>query len=85
MTGYIRAVSHPYWAITAEDGTATLTNVPPGTYKVACWHEGMLMSLEQNGAEVSGYKFSPDFELAPQEVTVTAAATCEVAFMIEPR
>jgi plastocyanin len=85
MTGYIRAVSHPYWAVTAEDGTATLTNVPPGTYKVACWHEGMLMSLVQNGAEVSDYKFSADFELPPQDATVTAGATCEVAFTIEPR
>jgi len=85
MTGYIRAVSHPYWAVTGDDGTATLTNVPPGTYKVACWHEGMLMSLEMNGAEVSGYKFSNDFEEKPQDVTVAPGATADVAFTIEPR
>jgi plastocyanin len=85
MTGYIRAVAHPYYAVTAADGTATLTNVPAGTYKVGCWHEGMVMTIEQNGAEVSGYKPSNDFEMPPQDVTVAAGATAEVTFTIEPR
>jgi plastocyanin len=85
MTGYIRAVAHPYWAVTGDDGTATLTNVPPGTYKVGCWHEGMKMKVVTKGAVVEGYEFSNDFELPPQDVTVEPGATAQVAFTIEPK
>jgi plastocyanin len=85
MNGFVRVVPHPYYAVTAADGTATLTNVPPGTYKVGCWHEGMLMTPQMNGAEIENYKFSIDFELPPQDVTVTAGGTAEVTFTVEPR
>ena len=85
MTGYIRAVAHPYHAVTGADGVATLTKVPAGTYKVGCWHEGMVLKVVQAGAEVTGYEPSADFEEAPQDVTVTAGGTSEVTFSINPR
>ena len=85
MTGFIRAVPHPYYAVTGADGTATLTNVPPGTYQVACWHEGMVVKVETENAEIKGYAFSPDFELPPQSVTVAPGGTAEVAFTVEPK
>ena len=39
MNAWIDAFSHPYHAVTDRDGRATLTAIPPGTYKVAVWHE----------------------------------------------
>jgi hypothetical protein len=30
---------HPYFAITGDDGTFTIKNLPPGTYKLTAWHE----------------------------------------------
>jgi plastocyanin len=85
MTGYIQAVPHPYYAVTGPDGTATLTNVPPGTYKVACWHEGMVLKMESTGANITGYRYSDDFTLPAQTVTVPPNGSVDVAFTTDPR
>lgn len=39
MRSYIGVLEHPYFAVTASDGTFTLPNVPPGSYTVGVWHE----------------------------------------------
>lgn len=39
MKSYVAVVAHPYFAVTGEDGSFTLANVPPGTYTVTAWHE----------------------------------------------
>ncbi len=39
MRAYIGVVSHPYFAVTGEDGTFTISNIPPGKYTVEAWHE----------------------------------------------
>ena len=39
MRAYVGAIEHPYFAVTGEDGTFTLANLPPGTYTIAAWHE----------------------------------------------
>jgi plastocyanin len=39
MIGYIVVVPTPYFALTASDGTFTITNVPPGTYTLKTWSE----------------------------------------------
>jgi plastocyanin len=85
MTGYIRSVAHPYCAVTGADGTAALTNVPPGTYKVGCWHEGMKMKVVTKGAAIEGYEFSADFEQPLEDVTVEPGGSAQVTFTIEPK
>ncbi len=32
------AVTNPYYALTAKDGSYSITDIPPGTYKVQVWH-----------------------------------------------
>jgi plastocyanin len=39
MKSYIGVVDHPYFAVTGEQGAFELTNLPPGEYTVAAWHE----------------------------------------------
>ncbi len=39
MHAYVAVMSHPYWAVTGEDGTFTIHNLPAGSYDVEAWHE----------------------------------------------
>jgi hypothetical protein len=39
MYATIIVVDQPYAVATAEDGSFTLTDVPPGTYTVEVWHQ----------------------------------------------
>ena len=39
MRAYIAVVSHPFYAVTGEDGTFTIKGLPPGTYTLEAWHE----------------------------------------------
>ncbi|MCM3872341.1 MAG: hypothetical protein ND895_16790 [Pyrinomonadaceae bacterium] len=39
MKSYIGVVKHPFFAVSAEDGTFTIKGVPAGTYTVAAWFE----------------------------------------------
>jgi hypothetical protein len=32
-------VEHPYFAVTASDGTFEIPNIPPGDYVVEAWQE----------------------------------------------
>jgi plastocyanin len=39
MQMYIGVVDHPYFAVSGEDGTFTIPNLPAGTYTLEAWHE----------------------------------------------
>ncbi|HVZ41517.1 MAG TPA: carboxypeptidase regulatory-like domain-containing protein [Candidatus Kapabacteria bacterium] len=39
MRSFIGVLSHPFFAVTATDGSFTLKGVPPGTYTLTAWHE----------------------------------------------
>jgi plastocyanin len=39
MGAHIGVMSHPFFAVTAPDGTFSFAGVPPGTYTVEAWHE----------------------------------------------
>jgi plastocyanin len=41
MKGYIAVFKHPYFAVTDKDGSFEIKNLPPGTYTVQAWHEGL--------------------------------------------
>ena len=40
MKAYIGVMKHPFFAVSAEDGTFTISGVPAGKYTVAAWKEG---------------------------------------------
>ncbi|PYR59803.1 MAG: hypothetical protein DMF91_13880 [Acidobacteria bacterium] len=41
MNAFILVFSHPFFAVTDTDGRYHIDNVPPGTYGVIAWHEGL--------------------------------------------
>jgi len=41
MNAFILVFSHPFFAITDTDGRYHIDNVPPGTYNVVAWNEGV--------------------------------------------
>lgn len=49
MRAWIHVFDHPYFAVTAVDGTYQIPGVPPGTYQVVVWHE----TLGEQTAEVT--------------------------------
>jgi hypothetical protein len=39
MRSYIGVISHPFFAVTGDDGSFTISGLPPGEYTVEAWHE----------------------------------------------
>jgi plastocyanin len=39
MSAYLGVVPHPYYAVSGEDGTFSIRNLPPGKYTLEAWHE----------------------------------------------
>lgn len=39
MSSYAGVLDHPFYAVSAEDGTFSIGNVPAGTYTLEAWHE----------------------------------------------
>jgi plastocyanin len=40
MSAFILVFSHPFFAMTDDDGRFRIENVPPGTYNLVAWNEG---------------------------------------------
>jgi hypothetical protein len=38
MQNWFYRVDNPYFAFSADDGTFTIEDVPPGTYRLIAWH-----------------------------------------------
>jgi len=39
MRAYINVMSHPYFGVSAADGSFEIKNLPPGEYTIAAVHE----------------------------------------------
>jgi hypothetical protein len=39
MEGWVYVADSPYHAVSAEDGSFTITDVPPGDYTLVAWQE----------------------------------------------
>jgi plastocyanin len=65
MGGYIHVLPHPFFAVTADDGTFTVANVPPGTHKFEAWHE-KLGKLTQEVTVKAGETRTVEFVFQPK-------------------
>ena len=41
MHAFIGVLDHPYFAVSKDDGTFEIKNLPPGTYTIAVWQENL--------------------------------------------
>ena len=41
MHGLIKVFNHPFFDVTRSDGSFTLRELPPGTYRITAWHESL--------------------------------------------
>jgi hypothetical protein len=74
MKAYIGVLKHPFFSVSAEDGTFTIAGVPAGTYTVAAWHEGgpqgtektMQVTVPANGSGKADFAFGEAAAAAAQ-------------------
>jgi plastocyanin len=65
MKAYIGVMKTPFFAVSAEDGSFTIKDVPPGTYTVVAWREGgpngsektMQVTVPANGSAKADFAF----------------------------
>jgi plastocyanin len=62
MSAYVVVLDNPYFGVTAKDGSFTIDNVPPGTYKLKTWHE-KLKTIEQDVTVEGGKTVEVSFTL----------------------
>jgi len=65
MHGYIAVFKHPYFAVTAKDGSYEIKNLPPGTYTIQAWHEKLGTATQKITVGASETK-TADFDLKQQ-------------------
>lgn len=78
MRAYIHVVSHPFYAVTGEDGTFKLEGLPPGDYEIEAVHEEygastQKVSLAAKGTASADFSFSPTQARRPSSLITLPA------------
>ncbi|HVC20970.1 MAG TPA: carboxypeptidase regulatory-like domain-containing protein [Vicinamibacterales bacterium] len=63
MLGFVVVLQNPYFATSGSDGRYTISNVPPGKYTLAVWHEGALKAVARPMTVENGKTTTVDFTL----------------------
>ena len=62
MTAFLVREDHPYYAVTDKRGNFRIDDIPPGTYTVALWHEGVnIVRREMEKGKVTRYAFEEPY------------------------
>ena len=64
MNAYVGVMSHPFYAVSGEDGTFRITGLPAGTYEIEAWHEKlgtqtMSVTVTDGGTATADFSFAP--------------------------
>jgi hypothetical protein len=81
MDGHVHVMANPYFEVTSSAsageraaGEYVLTDVPPGTYVLECWHAGMTGTAVTSDGRLVAYRYSPDAVLTRSVVVPPAPA-----------
>jgi hypothetical protein len=78
MCAYVIRASSPYCAVTDADGNFRFGDVPPGTYTLKMWHEGIAARASKGGPGTPPVVEEPYTN--SREITVKAGETVTVGF-----
>lgn len=82
MSAYVVVAEHPYYALSAANGRYALENVPPGTYRIKMWHEGVAVTrTEMEAGKAKAYYYEPPYEES-REVIVPENGKVVVDFQL---
>lgn len=82
MNAFMYVTKDPFVALTDKAGKFVIRDVPPGTYTIKMWHEGV--QLKKINKMLQTYEYEDAYE-ASQEVTVTADGVATVNFELTLR
>lgn len=62
MSAFVGVLDHPFFAVSAADGTFEIKNLPAGTYTIEAWHEAAGVQTQQvtvaeDGAATADFSF----------------------------
>jgi plastocyanin len=85
MSAHIMVADHPYYTVSDRNGDFSLPNVPPGSYTLRMWHEGIsIVNKVMEHDKVKSYEFGQPYEQSRQ-VTVSPEGTSTVNFELPMR
>ena len=53
MQAYCAVFDHPFFAVSAKDGTYAIKDLPPGKYQLEAWHEHRRLGVQRIDVEVA--------------------------------
>jgi hypothetical protein len=66
MRAYANVVTHPFFAVTKDDGTFEIKGLPAGTYTIEAWHERLgtqqtkVTISDSAAAATAAFSFKPE-------------------------
>ena len=71
MAAYVGVVAHPFFAVTKDDGSFEIPNLPPGTYTIEAWHEKFgtqvaTITIGEKQSQTTSFTFTPSGPAEPK-------------------
>ena len=78
MKANVGVLAHPCFSVSAQDGTYTIKNVPPGNYTLVTWHETMgeqktQITVGASEKKTQDFTYKSSVAYAPTSLRVEAA------------
>lgn len=78
MTAWVGVMEHPFYTVSAKDGSFTIANVPPGEYTLVAYHETLgektqKVTVGAKGSVTQDFSFSPKAAFVPTSLQIEPA------------
>jgi plastocyanin len=78
MLAHVGVLSHPFYSVSAKDGTFSIKNLPPGEYTLVAYHETLgekkvKLTVAAKEAKTQDFSFSPSAAVIPTSLQVEPA------------